>query len=61
MSKYHFTATKEYAQRVAEYRKQRNIFNVGALSLDNLKKLKLLTTKSFIVYYNINIALQLCL
>ncbi|SEA99939.1 UDP-N-acetylglucosamine 2-epimerase [Pedobacter hartonius] len=47
-STYHFVATPEYAARVAELRgSDIDIFHVGALSLDNLDELSLLTPNQF--------------
>ncbi|MCW3805806.1 UDP-N-acetylglucosamine 2-epimerase [Plebeiibacterium marinum] len=44
----HFVATKEYAKRVAELTESKsNTFVVGALSLDNLKNLPLLSISDF--------------
>jgi len=48
MSHLHFTATKEYKNRViqlGEYPSR--VFNVGGLGIDNIKKLKLLSKEEF--------------
>lgn len=43
MSYLHFTATKEYTNRVIQLGEEPNrVFNVGGLGIDNIKKLKLL-------------------
>jgi len=48
MSHLHFTATKEYQNRVIQLGEQPNrVFNVGGLGIDNIKKLKLLSKKEF--------------
>lgn len=48
MSQLHFTSTEEYRRRViqlGEYPSQ--VFNVGAIGIDNIKKLKLLDRENF--------------
>lgn len=56
MSSYHFTATKEYANRVASMiGTQENTYHVGALSLDNLQDLELYTVQSFKETFNIDL------
>lgn len=46
MSHLHFTATEEYRQRVIQLGENpENVFNVGAIGIDNIKNLKLLTKK----------------
>lgn len=48
MAEYHFTSTKMYADRVIKLGAKKNhVFNVGALSLDNLQNLRLLTIDEF--------------
>ena len=48
MSHIHFTATKEYKNRVIQLGEQPNrVFNVGALGVENIKKLKLLSKEEF--------------
>lgn len=48
MSHLHFTATEEYRNRVIQLGEQPyTVFNVGAIGLDNIKKLKLLTREEF--------------
>lgn len=47
-SKYHFVSCKEHGERVAELiGLNENIYNIGALSLDNLISLNLLTVEEF--------------
>ena len=44
MSHIHFTAAQEYKKRVIQLGEQpENVFNVGAIGIDNIKKLKLLS------------------
>jgi GDP/UDP-N,N'-diacetylbacillosamine 2-epimerase (hydrolysing) len=48
MSHLHFTATKEYKNRVIKLGEQPNrVFNVGGTGIDNIKKLQLLSKKEF--------------
>ena len=48
MSHIHFTATEEYRKRVIQLGEQpERVFNVGAVGLDNLLRLKLLTKQEF--------------
>lgn len=48
MSHLHFTSTEEYAKRVIQLGEQPDtVFNVGAIGLDNIKKLKLLSKNEF--------------
>jgi UDP-hydrolysing UDP-N-acetyl-D-glucosamine 2-epimerase len=47
MSHLHFTSTEAYRKRVIQLGEQpERVFNVGALGLDNIKSLKLLTKKN---------------
>ncbi len=58
MSQLHFTATQEYAQRVVSMMGvEKNVYNVGALSLDNLKDLNLLSIKEFENRFNIDLTI----
>lgn len=44
MAFYHFTAAEPYRERVVRLKEsEKNVYNVGSLSIDNLKKLHLLT------------------
>ncbi len=57
-SSIHFVATTEYAKRVAELTEVKtNIYVVGALSLDNIKKLNLLSVKDFKKNFNIDLSI----
>jgi GDP/UDP-N,N'-diacetylbacillosamine 2-epimerase (hydrolysing) len=57
MSKLHFTTTKTYSNRVAELKgNNAHIYNVGALSLDNLKNTTLLSIAEFKDRFNIDMA-----
>ena len=48
MSHLHFTSTEEYKNRVIQMGENPNrVFNVGAIGIDNIKKLKLLSRASF--------------
>jgi GDP/UDP-N,N'-diacetylbacillosamine 2-epimerase (hydrolysing) len=58
MSDLHFTATEKYKNRVIELKgDNKNVHNVGALSIDNLKSLKLYTKKEFKNLFNIDISI----
>ncbi|RWX02379.1 UDP-N-acetylglucosamine 2-epimerase [Flavobacterium cerinum] len=48
MSQIHFTSTEEYKNRVIQLGEQpKNVYNVGALGIENINKLKLLTKPEF--------------
>jgi GDP/UDP-N,N'-diacetylbacillosamine 2-epimerase (hydrolysing) len=48
MSQIHFTSTEEYRSRVIQLGEQpKNVFNVSALGIENINKLKLLTKSEF--------------
>ncbi|GAA4464485.1 UDP-N-acetylglucosamine 2-epimerase [Nibrella saemangeumensis] len=48
MAAYHFTTTDVYKKRVVELTASpEHVYNVGALSIDNLRQLKLLTKEEF--------------
>jgi len=48
MSQIHFTSTEEYRNRVIQLGEQpKNVYNVGALGIENINKLKLLTKTEF--------------
>ena len=56
-SKYHFVATKAYAERVAHLiDSEANITTVGALSLDNLDSLDLLSVAEFKSIWNVDLS-----
>lgn len=52
-STYHFTSTEQYKKKVDDLVKSDQVYNVGALSLDGLKSLKLLSEQEFFKKYNI--------
>lgn len=57
MSKYHFTTTEQYKKRVLELKgEDKNIYNVGALSIDNLKSMSLLSIDAFKEKFKIDLA-----
>jgi GDP/UDP-N,N'-diacetylbacillosamine 2-epimerase (hydrolysing) len=57
MSKIHFASTENHAKRIGQIiGKNNHIYNVGALSLDNLNDLKILNVQEF--YEKFNIKLQ---
>ena len=48
MSHIHFVATKEYFKRLVQLgENKKNIFNVGGMGIENIKRLKLLSRKEF--------------
>ncbi len=56
VSNIHFTSTKKSAQRViAISGSKKNIYNVGALSLDNLRDIKLMGNKIFKEKYGVDL------
>ena len=58
MSNFHFTSSEIYKNRVIELKgSNKYIYNVGALSIDNLKSLKLYSKKQFQNLFNIDISL----
>ena len=57
MSTYHFTTTDQYKNRIIELKGgDKNIYNVGALSIDNLKTLPLLSVEEFKNKFNIDLS-----
>ncbi|OFX66945.1 MAG: UDP-N-acetyl-D-glucosamine 2-epimerase, UDP-hydrolysing [Bacteroidetes bacterium GWE2_29_8] len=57
MSNIHFASTEEYKDRIIKMRESSlNVFNVGALSFDNLKNIKLYTKQEFKKTFNIDIS-----
>ncbi|MBN8703423.1 MAG: UDP-N-acetylglucosamine 2-epimerase (hydrolyzing) [Bacteroidetes bacterium] len=55
-AKYHFTSTEKYKNKVSEIiGSKSNVYNVGALSIDNLKKLKLYSIEEFKKKFNIGL------
>ena len=56
MASYHFASSEIYKNRIIEIKGNRNnIFNVGALSIDSLKNIKLLTKNEFNKKYKFTI------
>lgn len=55
-SKYHFVSCVAHANRVSELiESDKNIFNIGSLSLDNLKTLPLLSKEEFYARFGIDL------
>ncbi len=58
MSTYHFTTTEQYKNRVIELKESdKNVYNVGALSIDNLKNLPLLSVVEFKDKFKIDLSI----
>lgn len=58
MSQVHFTTTEKYCQRVIELtHTHKNVFNVGALSIDNLTSLTLLSVEEFRKKFDIDLSI----
>jgi GDP/UDP-N,N'-diacetylbacillosamine 2-epimerase (hydrolysing) len=58
MSTYHFTAAEEYKSRVIELKaSDKNVYNVGSLSIDNLKSMQLFTIPEFKDLFNIDLSI----
>jgi len=56
MATYHFTTTEPYKQRVIELTgSDQHVYNVGALSIDNLSHLTLLTNAQFLDRFGIDL------
>jgi GDP/UDP-N,N'-diacetylbacillosamine 2-epimerase (hydrolysing) len=55
MSKVLFVSTNEYKVVAKKINSEAKIYNVGALSIDNLKSQKLLSKKEFLEKFNINL------
>lgn len=56
MSYLHFVAAEQYRKRVVELTKlEDKVFNVGALSIDNLKTINLLSKEDFFKLYEIDL------
>lgn len=57
ISAWHFTVAEQYKQRVIELKgNNKHVYNVGALSIDNLKSLPLLSIKEFKNRFNIDLS-----
>lgn len=58
MASYHFVSTSEYGEKVKRLTdSQENVWNVGALSLDNIASLDLLTKEAFKDKFSIDLQL----
>jgi GDP/UDP-N,N'-diacetylbacillosamine 2-epimerase (hydrolysing) len=58
MSKLHFTSCTEYKNRVVRLKENENfVWNCGALSYDNFRELKLLSTAEFKIKHEIDLAI----
>ncbi len=58
MAKYHFTAAEKYKNRVIELKgSSHGVYNVGALSIENLKSLSLLSLLAFKDKFNIDLSI----
>lgn len=58
MATWHFTTTEEYKKRVVELKgSDKNVYNVGALSIDNLLSLQLLSIQEFKAKFNIDLSI----
>lgn len=58
MSSYHFTAAEPYRQRVVELTQSEiNAYNVGSLSIDNLKNLRLFDIPEFKKRFHIDLSM----
>jgi GDP/UDP-N,N'-diacetylbacillosamine 2-epimerase (hydrolysing) len=58
MSSYHFTACEAYKSRVIQLKgSEKNVFNVGSLSIDNLKDLKLYSIEEFKDRFDIDLSI----
>lgn len=58
-SKYHFVSTEAYASRVKMLIESNDhVFNVGALSLDNIDSLKLLSTEEFYQKWHVDFSIK---
>jgi GDP/UDP-N,N'-diacetylbacillosamine 2-epimerase (hydrolysing) len=56
MSKFHFASTQNHANRVADIIGTKNgVYNVGALSLDNMNDIKILNKQEFKEKFNIEL------
>jgi GDP/UDP-N,N'-diacetylbacillosamine 2-epimerase (hydrolysing) len=58
MSDIHFTAAEEYRKRVIEIiGNEKNVYNTGALSIDNIRQTQLLTLEQFKEKYGIDLSI----
>ncbi len=58
MANYHFASTAGYADKIEKMiGDKRNVFNVGALSLDNIHNIKLYNPEDFKKRYNVDLSM----
>ncbi len=58
MASIHFTAAEKYKNRVIELKNSNtNVYNTGSLSIDNLKKMKLLSKRDFLKKFKIDLSI----
>lgn len=58
MARYHFTAAERYKNRVKELKgSDKNVYNVGSLSIDNLRSLKFLSIDDFKNQFKIDLSI----
>jgi GDP/UDP-N,N'-diacetylbacillosamine 2-epimerase (hydrolysing) len=58
MSQFHFTCAEEYRRRVVEMKgSEEHVYNTGALSIDYLNKMQLLSTDSFQQQFGIDLSI----
>lgn len=56
MSKYHFVTTDNHAKKVRELTgNSKHVYNVGALAIDNIKRMKPMTIKDIYKQYKVNL------
>ena len=56
MASIHFAAAEEYRNRIIDLKNSNfSVYNTGSLSIDNLKKIKLLSIKNFKKYFKIDL------
>lgn len=59
MASIHFTAAEPYRNRVINLKENsEHVYNVGALSFDNLKSMRLLSTSEFLEKFKIDLAIK---
>jgi GDP/UDP-N,N'-diacetylbacillosamine 2-epimerase (hydrolysing) len=57
MATLHFTAAEQYKQKVITLKgSDQNVYNVGALSIDNLSSLQLMSVSEFEQFFNIDLS-----
>jgi len=54
MSKLHFASTENHANKIIQlFNSSKNVYNVGALSLDNIKEIPLLSAQEFYNFFKV--------